>query len=119
LAKLDKPDTAGKPELEWAIHGPDSTDHPRLVLLEPTDPAIVPSEGCQIVKAGTNDIVGRITSSRFSPTLERSICMGQVEAWAASPGTEVTIVLIDGERTTATIKAGHGFYDPEGVKVRG
>lgn len=119
LAKLDKPDTAGKPELGWAIHGPASSSDPKLVLLEPTDPAIVPSEACQIVKAGTNDILGRITSSRFSPTLERSICMGQVQASAAAPGSEVTIVLVDGERTTATVIAGHAFYDPEGVKVRG
>ncbi len=119
LAKLDKPDTAGKPELAWAIHGAGPQSHPVLVLLEPTDPAIVPAEACQIVRAGTNEILGRVTSSRFSPTLERSICMGQVDASIAGPGTEVTIVLTDGERTTATVKAEHSFYDPEGVRVRG
>ncbi|NNE96343.1 MAG: FAD-dependent oxidoreductase [Acidimicrobiales bacterium] len=119
LAKLDKPDSAGKPELQWAIHGPGPRAHPVLVLLEPSDPAIVPAEACQIVNAGTTDIVGRVTSSRFSPTLERSICLAQVEPSLATPGTEVTVVLTDGERITASVKEGHAFYDQEGVRTRG
>ncbi|MGI9610861.1 MAG: glycine cleavage T C-terminal barrel domain-containing protein, partial [Acidimicrobiia bacterium] len=119
LVKLDKADTAGKPELAWAADDHLSQLLPVLVLLQPTDPAIVPAEACQIVRAGTNEILGRITSSRFSPTLERSICMGQVDASMAAPGTEVTIVLVDGERTTATVLAEHAFYDPEGMRVRG
>ncbi len=122
LAKLDKPDSAGKPELAWAIHGEGGAPAPRLpqiVLLEPVDPSIVPAEACQIVGEGTTEIKGRITSSRFSPTLERSICLGQLDADLAVPGTEVTIVLTDGERTKATVKRDHAFYDPEGSRVRG
>ncbi len=119
LAKLDKPDSAGKPELSWSHDADARGELPRLVLLEPTDPAIVPSEACQIVGTGTNEIVGRITSSRYSPTLARSICLGQVSSALAKPGMEVTIVLTDGERTTATVRAEHAFFDEKGVRVRG
>ena len=55
----------------------------------------------------------------LGPTLERSICLAQVAPSLAAPGTEVTVVLTDGERITASVKAGHAFYDPEGVRARG
>ncbi len=79
----------------------------------------MPDEACQIVGSGTNEILGRITSSRFSPTLGRSICLAQIARSQSVPGTELTIVLTDGERITGTVKAGHAFYDPDGERVRG
>ena len=114
LIKLDKDDFAGRPELIWSL----DEELPRLVAIQPTDPTLVPDEACQIVRAGTNEILGRITSSRFSPTLERSICLGQVLPEAAVAGTELTVVLTDGTRTTATVMAHHAHVDPEGARLR-
>ncbi|MDQ3577435.1 MAG: 2Fe-2S iron-sulfur cluster-binding protein, partial [Actinomycetota bacterium] len=83
--KLDKDDFAGKPELVWQ-HA--ETGGMRLVGLQPVDGSVVPPEASQIVRPGLGghlDIVGRITSSRMSPTLKRSICLGQLDASMASP----------------------------------
>ncbi len=116
LIKLDKDDFAGKPELAWAM---EDDSAPLIVAIQPTDPQLVPDEACQIVRAGTNEILGRITSSRMSPTLNRSICLGQVLPEAAAPGTELTVVLVDGRRVTATVMEHHAHYDPEGARLRG
>ncbi|MGI9623372.1 MAG: 2Fe-2S iron-sulfur cluster-binding protein [Acidimicrobiales bacterium] len=116
LIKLDKDDFAGKPELAWAL---DDEDAPIVVSIQTTDPLTVPEEACQIVRPDTNEIIGRITSSRMSPTLQRSVCMGQVLPEAAATGTELTLVLTNGERTTATVMQHHAHFDPEGERLRG
>ncbi len=116
LVRLDKPDFAGRPELAWALDDPTA---PRLVAIQPIDPAEVPEEACQIVREGTNEIIGRITSSRLSPTLGRGVCLGQVEPPADEPGTELTVVMTDGRRVTARVRAHHAHVDPEGVRLRG
>jgi sarcosine oxidase, subunit alpha len=115
LVKLDKDDFAGKPELAWesAREG-----EPRLVGLQPTDSQLVPAEASQIVgHLGT--IEGRVTSSRFSPTLERSICLGIVSARLAKPGSVVTIRLPDGTTARAKVMEHHAHFDPEGTRLRG
>ena len=87
LVKLDKADFVGKRELAFEYEdGPDL----KLVALQPVDPTIVPAEGSQIVSDGKS-IVGRITSSRMSPTLGRSICLGFVLNELARPGSLVTV----------------------------
>ena len=116
LIKLDKDDFAGKPELGWLL---EKGGYPRVVALQPTDPKLVPEEACQIVRDGTNEIAGRITSSRYSPTLDRSICLGQVDPSLAEPGTIVTIQLVDGRRETARVMEHHAHFDPEGERLRG
>ena len=116
LVKLDKHDFAGKPELAWAL---DDTSAPILVAIQPSDPLIVPDEASQIVRPGTNEIIGRITSSRMSPTLDRSICLGQVLPEASTPGSELTVVMTDGGRITARVMKHHAHFDPEGERVRG
>ena len=118
LIKLDKPDFVGKPELAWALEHR-SHELPRIVAIQTSDPAIVPAEASQIVRPGTNEILGRITSSRMSPTLERSICLGQVPPALADGGSELTIVLPDGRRVTATVLEHHAHFDPEGGRLRG
>ncbi len=90
LIKLDKEDFAGKTELAWQMQ----RESVHLVALQPVDPTMVPPEASQIVENG-NHIAGRITSSRFSPTLNRSICLGVVAPHLAAPGTMVTIQLPD------------------------
>ncbi len=115
LIKLDKDDFAGKPELTWTAN----IDTPRIVAIQTVDPTEVPTEASQIVRHGTNEILGRITSSRMSPTLNRSICLGQVPAFMATGGTELTIVMTDGRRIKARVTDHHAHYDPQGERLRG
>ncbi|MGI9015674.1 MAG: 2Fe-2S iron-sulfur cluster-binding protein [Euzebya sp.] len=113
--KLDKDDFAGKPELVWQS---EREDYSRLVALQPVDGDVVPAEACQLVDA-RDQIVGRITSSRMSPTLGRSICLGYVLPDLAQAGTQVSVVLLDGTRAAVTVMAQHAHVDPEGTRVRG
>ena len=121
LIKLDKDDFVGKPELAWAM-GQDanssSPDLPVLVSVQMHDSTIVPPEASQIVRPNTNEILGRITSSRYSPTLNASIGLAQVPPELAVPGATLTIVLTNGDRTTATVKEHHAHFDPDGLRVR-
>ena len=116
LIKVDKHDFVGKPELARALEG---TTAPVLVAIQPTDPAVVPEEAAQVVRPGTNEIIGRITSSRMSPTLERSVCLGQVLPEASAPGSELTVVMVGGRRITARVMEHHAHFDPDGERVRG
>jgi sarcosine oxidase subunit alpha len=111
--KLDKADFAGKPELVW--QGADG-DGLRLVALQTEDPTVVPPEASQIVKG--QRIVGRITSSRMSPTLGRSVCLAQVEPRLSGAGTRVTVKLPGGPLVTARICEHLAHVDPEGSRMR-
>lgn len=114
--KLDKADFAGKPELVWQQH---ETGGMRLVGLQPVDGSIVPPEASQIVHQGRGpvlDILGRITSSRMSPTLGRSICLGQLDAALATAGTEVTVRLPDGRHIIARVTEHLAHVDPTGER---
>ena len=93
-------------------------DHPIIVACQPDDRSIVPEEAAQILRAGTTEIVGRITSSRMSPTLNRSICLAQVTKEFAAPGTSLEVLLVSGERITATVQEHHAHFDPEGERLR-
>src|SRR5919112_203128 len=115
MVKLDKDDFTGKPELEWQS---ERDVRLRLVGLQPHDGSLVPPEASQIVEE-QSDIVGRITSSRMSPTLGRSICLGFVATHLTTPGTKVTVQLPDGERIAASVTPHHAHYDPEGTRQRG
>lgn len=112
--KLDKEDFAGKPELVWQR---ERDNYQRLVGLQPVDPKIVPAEASQIVE-GTKTIVGRVTSSRLSPTLNRSICLGYVEPRLAVPGTVVTCQLPDRRRVQLTVIEGLAHFDPDGSRMK-
>jgi sarcosine oxidase subunit alpha len=112
--KLDKEDFVGKPELVWQAA---RDDHLRLVGLQPEDPTVVPPEASQIVD-GAATIVGRVTSSRMSPTLRRGICLGYVAPHLAEPGTLVTVQLPDGRRIGARVMPQLAHVDPEGARLR-
>ncbi|WP_051342308.1 2Fe-2S iron-sulfur cluster-binding protein [Pseudonocardia spinosispora] len=115
--KLDKPDFVGKPELVWdrAQGG-----GPRLVGLNPLDPSLVPPEASQIIVEVEGQarprIVGRITSSRMSPTLRRGVCLAQLDAALAEPGTEVTVRLPDGRSVRAAVADHLAAVDPDGER---
>jgi sarcosine oxidase subunit alpha len=119
LIKLQKQDFAGRPELVWQH---ERNNHQRLVGLQPVDPACVPPEACQIIEPdvdGRARIVGRITSSRMSPTLDRSICLGFVAPHLCHAGSTVTVRLPDGTDVPARVMEHHAHVDPEGVRLRG
>ncbi len=111
--KLDKDDFAGKPELAWQLAQGIGA---RLVGLQPLDPAVVPEEASLIVDDGK--IAGRITSSRMSPALRRAICLAQVDAHLAQPGTVVTVRLPNGRLIPARVTSQHAHVDPDGGRMR-
>jgi len=113
--KLDKDDFLGKPELAWQ-HDIENGSGSRLVGLQPEDGSLVPPEASQIVEGSR--IVGRVTSSRMSPTLGRSICLAQVEAALAAPGTRVTVRLPGGRLVGARVTEHLAHVDPEGSRLR-
>jgi len=113
--KLDKDDFLGKPELAWQ-HDVENGSGSRLVGLQPEDGSLVPPEASQIVDG--RRIVGRVTSSRMSPTLGRSICLAQVEAALAAPGTRVTVRLPGGRLVGARVTEHLAHVDPEGSRLR-
>jgi sarcosine oxidase subunit alpha len=113
--KLDKDGFVGKPELAWQR---ERDGYLRLVGLQPVDGSVVPAEGSQIVE-GRATIVGRITSSRRSPTLGRSVCLGFVAPHLAEPGTTVAVRLPDGRRVPAVVMPQLAHVDPEGARLHG
>jgi sarcosine oxidase subunit alpha len=114
LVKLDKADFAGKPELVWRKERGDELS---LVGLQPLGGSVLPAEASQIVE-GERRIVGRVTSSRLSPTLGRSICLGLLSSRLAEPDTVVHVQLPDGRRIPARVMEHHAHFDPEGVRLR-
>jgi sarcosine oxidase subunit alpha len=109
--KLDKDDFVGKPELAW--QGSSGT---RLVGLQPVDGSVVPEEASLVMDGAA--IAGRITSSRMSPTLGRSICLAQVDAHLAEPGTVITVRLPGGRSIAARVMPQHAHVDPDGGRMR-
>ena len=64
LVKLDKDDMVGLPELADSF----TNDRlPVLVAVQTDDPMVVPEEAAQILNGNSNEILGRVTSSRMSP----------------------------------------------------
>jgi sarcosine oxidase, subunit alpha len=115
VIRLDKADFVGKPELAWQA---DRGGYPHLVAIQTDDPKLVPVESCQIVDS-TGTIRGRITSSRMSPTLGRSICLGQVDPELAQADQRIQVRLPGGKIAAARVLVDHAHFDPEGVRVRG
>lgn len=111
--KMDKPDFAGKPELAFQRQ---SGDYPHLVAIQTENPTIVPPEASQIIDENRK-IIGRITSSRMSPTLERSICLGQVASDHASAGHMLNVRLPSGSTVRASVMAQHAHFDMEGTRL--
>jgi sarcosine oxidase subunit alpha len=118
LIKLDKPDFVGKPELMWEA---EQGTPRRLVAIQPVDGAVVPPEASQIVDGGPggSSTIGRVTSSRMSPTLGRSICLAIVDSPYDRSGATLTIRLPDGGDLAATILDHHAHLDPQGERLRG
>jgi len=113
IVKLDKDeDFIGR----WALENvQERGDENKLVGFTMTNGA-VPIEGAAVV-GDSNQPVGRVTSSRFSPKLEKTIGMAWVPAALAEDGTEITLA-DNGRRLTALVQT-TPFYDPDQERLRG
>lgn len=127
--KLDKEDFLGKPALQMASErsvekrlslpsvptfGWKSTL--RLVGFEMPDRTL-PEEADQIVLPGKDlEIIGRVTSVRYSPTLDKVIGLCWLPAEMSDPGQTFS-VRTSGELHTGRV-APLPFYDPEGARLR-
>lgn len=111
--KLDKEDFVGKPELLWQQQKQTGA---RLVAIQPVDPNVVPYEASQVLYPdGT--IAGRVTSSRMSPTLNRSIGLAQVDVSLSAPGTLLDIKQVDGSMVQAEVMPELKSVDSEGTRL--
>jgi sarcosine oxidase, subunit alpha len=111
VVKQAKEEFIGKRSLAWR-NGRGLQE--QLVGFVMADSGVVPLEGEQIV-AG-EQLIGRVTSARYSPTLGQSIGMAWVIAAKAHEGADITI-LTHGEPTSATVTC-EPFYDPMGERLR-
>jgi sarcosine oxidase subunit alpha len=114
--KLDKRDFLGKPALRMAS---ERGAEKRLVGFEMAD-GTQPEEANQIVRGGEGplglEIIGRVTSVRYSPTLDKVIGLGWLPAEMAGPGQTFSI-RTRGELHTGRVVASP-FYDPQGDRLR-
>jgi sarcosine oxidase subunit alpha len=114
--KLDKDNFLGQRPLSHAV---EQGSKQKLVGFKMID-KVAPEEGLQIVVPTANgrfDIVGWITSSRYSPTLKENIGLCWLPAETADqPGATFTIRR-NGSLIKATVHHG-AFFDPSGERLR-
>jgi sarcosine oxidase subunit alpha len=110
LVAFDKPSFHGREPLNrLRERGPRS----RLIGFTAVQEDWVPEEGCQVVEE--NQPVGRVTSARFSPTLQRSLGLAWVPA-RLNVGDQFFIRCHEAD--VPAIVAPLPFYDPEGKRVK-
>jgi sarcosine oxidase subunit alpha len=111
MVNFDKPDFIGRDILLRAKAMPPRS---RLVGFQMVDSRVVPPEGSQVVEQGRP--VGRVTSARFSPTLERSIGLAWIPASRSAPGDPFEIRCPEGILPAEV--ASLPFFDPQGQHLR-
>ncbi len=110
--KDDKPDFVGKAFLaSFKNRGIEN----KLVTykLRPQDP--IPDDGVTILDQ--DGLIGRVTSSRFSPSLGLGIGLAWVKNDHANPGDQFRIRLANGQDVFGEV-LDHAAYDPEGVRLK-
>ncbi|WP_163557065.1 sarcosine oxidase subunit alpha family protein [Halomonas sp. NO4] len=104
-----------------ALSRPDTRREGRkqLVGLRPRDPKVVLEEGAQIVLDPTHAIpmpmVGHVTSSYYSPTLDAGFALAVVKGGHHKLGATVYLPMADGTTHEAEIVSTI-FYDPKGER---
>jgi sarcosine oxidase, subunit alpha len=112
IVKLDKEEQfIGR----WALEAVQERGEENKLVGFTIDNGAVPTEGAAVVTDGRP--VGRVTSSRFSPKLERSIGMAWVPVALAEDGTSIELA-DDGKRISAQVQTAP-FYDPDQELLRG
>ncbi len=121
IVSKTKPDFIGK----RAFSRPDTAreDRKQLVGLLTKDSGLVLPEGAQIVATANVDnpptpMLGHVTSSYASPSLNRSIALAVVKGGRARTGETVYVPLLDGRVVPAEI-TDPVFYDKDGERARG
>jgi sarcosine oxidase subunit alpha len=110
--KDDKEDFVGKTFLKnFKERGIEN----KLVTYQLESGAPIPPDGVMILKDG--QMVGRVTSSRFSPTLDRPIGLAWVRYDLSAVSTKLSIRLENKTDVTATI-LDHGAFDPDGKVMK-
>ncbi len=91
----------------------------QLVGLETLEPeSVLPHAACAIEgkrEDGLDKIIGYVTSTYYSPTLERSIAMALIENGKNRMGDVFTFKCVDGREIKAKA-VDPVFYDKEGEK---
>jgi sarcosine oxidase subunit alpha len=116
--KMGKRDFVGKPSLVRVQRR--GVSH-KLVGYQMVNAAVVPEEANQIVVPNPHrpiglEIIGRVTSARYSPTLQQSIGLCWLPLQYCEPGSEFT-VRIRGELHQGRVVP-LPFYDPAGKRLR-
>jgi sarcosine oxidase subunit alpha len=116
--KMGKPDFVGKPSL---VRVQKRGVTQKLVGYQMLDPAVVPEEANQIVTPNPAwpiglEIIGRVTSARYSPTLKKSIGLCWLPLERSQPDTQFT-VRICGELHSGKVVP-LPFYDPKGERLK-
>ena len=110
VVKLEKKDFIGRGALVAATENPGRT---RLVGFVMQDGA-VPQDGSPVV-AGFRPI-GKVTSSRLSPTIGKGFGLAWVPIDLAEEGKSIQI-LVDGKTHDAAVTL-EPVYDPDGIRLR-
>lgn len=96
-------------------------DRKQLVGLLTLDPKSVLEEGAQIVEDPAEPMpmtmIGHVTSSYWSATLNRSIALALVRGGRARIGTRLTVPMLSGPIRVEVVQP--VFYDPEGKRLDG
>ena len=114
----NKPDFVGM----RSLRRPDMllANRKQLVGLLTEDPSEVLEEGAQIVECGANTIpakmIGHVTSSYWSPTLNRSIALALIEGGFERQGKAIEIPMPD--HVHRAIVTDTVFYDPSGERTK-
>jgi sarcosine oxidase subunit alpha len=119
LVKLDKEDFLGQRALARIAAGGVKQ---RLIGFKMPGQSIVPEEGLQIVQPNPAEpigwqIIGWITSSRYSPTLDEVIGLCWLPAEVAARQGETFTIRRDDQLLTARVHHGP-FHDPDGARLR-
>jgi sarcosine oxidase subunit alpha len=112
-----KPDFLGKRSLQRPYLA--ASGRKQLVGLLTEDPAEVLPDGAYAVAAVKDappmDMIGQVTSSYWSPTLERSIAMALIKDGRNRMGETLSFPLAGGKVVRATV-VDHVFYDSQGAR---
>ncbi|MBB2167676.1 sarcosine oxidase subunit alpha family protein [Gluconacetobacter aggeris] len=115
-----KPDFIGKRAL--ALPALNAPDRLQMVGVLTEDPRLVLEEGMQLVPAADSPVPtsaeGHVTSSYFSPALDRSIAIAMVKGGRARMGTSLYAPSLDGSAVKVML-VDPVFYDPEGARLNG
>jgi sarcosine oxidase subunit alpha len=116
LVSMKKPDFVGRRSL--ARSDTARADRKQLVGLLPLDRAELLPDGAQLVLVGSSGSQGHVTSSYYSPALQRTFALALLRNGREHVGGVVQVPLLDGRTVDATVTE-PVFYDPKNERRDG